>query len=57
MGRREKMGKITFKVTDQTEIFFRGIVKKEYGEKRGAFRKAVDEAMKNWAEEKTQKEN
>jgi len=50
------MGTITVNVSDETEEFFRGTVSKELGQQKGKLGQALDEAMKKWAEEKTQKE-
>jgi len=50
------MGTITVNVTDDTETFFRETVKKELGEGKGTLGKALDEAMKKWADEKKQRD-
>ena len=50
------MGTITVNISDDTEEFFRSAVKEEVGEGKGILGKAVDEALKKWAEEKRQVE-
>ena len=50
------MATITVNIPDETDIFFRRVVSEELGEGKGILGKAIDEAMKNWAEEKEQKE-
>jgi len=50
------MGTITVNVTDDTEKLFRDTVKKELGEGKGTLGKALDEAMKKWADEKKQRD-
>lgn len=49
------MGTITANITNDTEKYFRNTVKKEYGKGKGILGKAIDEALKRWAEEKEQK--
>ena len=48
------MGTITVNVTDETETLFRGTVQEKLGKEKGVLGKALDEAMKKWAEEKRQ---
>ncbi len=50
------MGTITVNVTDETEEFFRRTVLSEFGKGKGILGRALDEAMKRWAEEKRQGE-
>lgn len=50
------MGTITVNVTDETETFFRETVTEKLGTEKGVLGKALDEAMKKWAEEKRQNE-
>lgn len=50
------MGTITVNVTDETETFFRETVQQKLGTEKGVLGKALDEAMKKWAEEKRQNE-
>ena len=49
------MGTITANITNETEKYFRETVKKELGKGKGILGKAIDEALKKWAEEKEQK--
>ena len=49
------MGTITANITNDTEKYFRKTVMKEYGKGKGILGKAIDEALKKWAEEKEQK--
>lgn len=50
------MGTITANITDDTEDYFRHTVEKRCGEGKGSLGKAIDEALKKWADEKMQKE-
>ena len=50
------MGTITISVDDDVEKAFRKHVEEVMGGKKGDLGKAVTQAMKNWAEEKEQKE-
>lgn len=50
------MGTITVNVSTETENLFRTTVYKEFGKGKGRLGKALDEAMKKWAEEKEQRE-
>lgn len=50
------MGTIAVNVTDETETFFRETVQEKLGTEKGVLGKALDEAMKKWAEEKMQNE-
>ena len=48
------MGTITVNVTHETEVLFRDTVQEKLGREKGVLGKALDEAMKKWAEEKRQ---
>ncbi len=50
------MGTITVNVSDETEHLFRETVQEKLGKEKGVLGKALDEAMKQWAEEKRQHE-
>ncbi len=50
------MGTITVNVTDETETLFRETVEEKLGTQKGVLGKALEEAMKKWAEEKRQDE-
>ena len=50
------MGTITVNVTDETESLFREAVEERLGKQKGALGRALDEAMKTWAQEKLQNE-
>lgn len=50
------MGVITVNIDDEVEKEFRKLVEKYKGGKKGDLGKAITEAMKKWAEEKTQRE-
>ncbi len=49
------MGTITANIDDDTEDFFRKTVKDAFGEGKGKLGRALDEAMKKWAVEKSKK--
>lgn len=48
------MGTITMSLRDDVEETFRAVVKKEYGEGKGTLGRALSEALRGWAEEKSQ---
>lgn len=50
------MGTITVNVSDETEQIFRETVQEKLGREKGVLGKALDEAMKQWTEQKRQDE-
>lgn len=50
------MGTITVNVDDETERLFRDTVRKEKGTGKGQLGSAISEALRQWADEKRQKE-
>lgn len=48
------MGTITVNVSDETEQIFRTTVQEKLGKEKGVLGKALDQAMKQWTEEKRQ---